>query len=88
MNLQGNTNWFNSRSKVKVRPKASTWKQLWAKWTGWKKKKEKNAREMDLTADKLKCNKTIVVRCVTVKATEGLWKSLMNNSAKSIQCKV
>lgn len=53
MNLQGNTNWFNSRSKVKVRPKASTWKQLWAKWTGWKKKKEKNAREMDLTV----CNK-------------------------------
>lgn len=27
-------------------------------------KRKKNTREMDLTVDKLKCNKTIVVRCV------------------------
>lgn len=36
-----------------------------------KEEKRKRAAEMDLTADKLKCNKTIVVRCVTVKAADG-----------------
>lgn len=50
------TNWFNSRSRVKVSPKASTWKQLWAKWTGWEKD-----LETDLV-DESKCNKTILVK--------------------------
>lgn len=64
MILDGFTHWFSSRSRVKVCPKASTWKQLCAKWTGWKKKKNNNTvTETDLIVDKLKCNKTIVVKC-------------------------